>query len=160
MAVGVFGVPSVYTTLCVHLIKGLLVCSFGSSQKIKASTLKDIETSADDFGAKDKIIFANTPEPDLIKFLIRRRVPLVGFLSSFNANVRELVEWQGVQPLKAIRDTSLSLSALEEVIFAPDVLVIRSDGPRKIEIQQVLRRMADFLHMHLDRSIPTGSLGT
>ena len=29
MAVGVFGVPSVYTTLCVHLIKGLLACSFG-----------------------------------------------------------------------------------------------------------------------------------
>ena len=150
MAVGVFGVPSVSTTLCIHLIKAVLCQSFGKWRTTSVSTLTGIETSSCDIGTQHSIIFSHAPEPELIEFLTQKRTPIIVFLRSFEANVRELVEREGIPPIKAIRDTSLSMASLEEVIFAPNVFVIRGNE-EKLDIKRVLGRLADFFGLNRAR---------
>ncbi len=151
MSVGLFGVPTVSTTLCIHLIKGLFVQSFGSCQTISVSAVPDIEKSSCDIGAENNIIFAHIPEPALIEFLIHEKVHLVASISSFEACVRHLIERQGLQPIKAVRDTSLSMAALEDVIFASDVFVIRITDQVKVDIHRMLGRLTEFLGLRRGR---------
>ncbi len=47
--------------------------------------------------------------------------------------------------INAIRQTSLSIAALEEVVTAPHVLVIRSHGGEKTNIRKLLTRLVAFL---------------
>ena len=148
MAVGVFGVPSVFTTLCLRLTRRLLFQAFGYCEPIRISALKNIKPSWRDNNSESTLFFSEIPEPELIQFLIEKNASLIAFLSSFEANVRELIEQRTKPPLEAIRKTSRCMAALEEVIFAPNVFIIRSGGNRKIEVRKLLTQLAAFLGLN------------
>ena len=144
MAVGLFGVPSVFSVLCVHLVKELLAQAFGSCEFARvASTTELLSQSSQNF-----LLFHDTPEPELIESLVRQKVSLIAFLSSAETNIHEFMDLWATPFPNAICQTSLSMSCLEEVVTAPDVFVIRSHSSKRIDVRKLLRNIEVFLRLN------------
>lgn len=141
VAVALFGVPSVFSLLCVHLVKGLLAQVFGSCEPTRVASAGEFQSHS----SQNSLFFHDIPEPGLIEHLVRENVSLIAFLSSAETNIHEFLELWASPAVNAFRQTSLSMSALEEVITVPDVFIIRSHGSRKIDVQELLRKLVLFL---------------
>lgn len=127
--------------VCVHLIKGLLVQAFGSCEPTRVASAAELQSGH----SKNPLIFHDTPEHELIELLVLRKTSLIAYLSSADINIQELMDLWAMPIANAICQTSLSVSAVEEVVATPDVLVIRSHGSKKTDIRRLLTHLASFL---------------
>ena len=141
MAVGLFGVPSVFFGLCVHLVNGLFMQSFGSCKAVRIASLAELQSPI----FETSLLHHDTPEPELIEDLVRRKIPLIVFLSSLETNIHQGMKIWGMPFPLALRQATLSLSALEEAVRVPDVLVIRSHAKKRIDVQLLLERICTFI---------------
>ena len=141
MAVALFGTPSVFFGLCVHLVNGLLTQAFGSCKTVKVASRAELQSPV----AETFLLHHDTPEPELIESLVGQRIPLIVFLSSLETSIHEGMNFWGMPFHLALRQTTLSLSALEEAVTVPDVFVIRSYGRRRIVVQILLAKICKFL---------------
>ena len=145
MAVGVFGVPFLFTRLCVRLIGALLAREYGSFQQKWAVNLSEVETLWSTDGLPNLVLYSHIPEPQLIDFLVQREVPIVVFLSDFEATAQGIVDVQPLPPVEAIRKTTLSMACLEDAILAPNALIIRSNDGNRTDLLNLLEQFIHFL---------------
>lgn len=141
MAVGLFGVPSVFSGLCVHLVKGLLAQAYGSCEPVKVASLAEFQSPV----LETSLFHHDTPEPELIESLVSQNIPLIVFLSGLEANIHESMSFWGMPFHLALRQTTLSLSALEEAVAVPNAFIIRSHARKRIVIQLLMARICAFL---------------
>lgn len=147
MAVGLFGVPSVFFGLCVHLVNGLLKQAFGSCEAVRIASPGELRAPILD----TSLFHHDTPEPELIESLVSQKIPLIVFLDSLETSIYQSIKFWGMPFPLAMRQATLSLSALEEVVKVPDVFVIRSYEKKRIVIQLLLERLCTFLDIEHHR---------
>ena len=75
---------------------------------------------------------------------------MIAFLRSLRTTVEGIVSCHAVTALDAVQKATLSMSALEDVILAPNVLVFRNSDDKRTRVESVLDQFAFFLGLNAD----------
>ncbi len=75
---------------------------------------------------------------------------MIAFLRSLGTTVKGIVSCHAVTALEAVQKATLSMSALEDVILAPNVLVFRNSDDKRTRVESVLDQFTFFLGLNAD----------
>ncbi len=143
MVVGVFGVPSLSTTLGAEIVRALLASFYGACELVSPANSEDVKGLWTQ-NTKSVVVYSELPEKSLIRSLFERRVPVIVFLNGLAATARGLVAERGKSALEAIRAASLSFAALRGAVSEESVLIVSSHNQIN-NVYDLLQRMTQFL---------------
>lgn len=143
MLVSVFGDPSQDAKFALRAIQSLVENAFGSYHWIYEGTAADLTTALAEASHRNIVFFSDAPDHHISNAFLEGDAPLVVLVHNPMSIVDSLILERNFNGITSIRNTSLSLSCLHDLVLCPRAYVI-SDPLDTTNIAKHLTQLASI----------------
>jgi hypothetical protein len=145
MLLTVFRVPTETAARGLRIVEAFLDKAVGEFDHVSAATVEELRVAWAGIKRNHVLCSHELPSSEMISFLREASAPMLLFVDDPVSVASELQARRGYAHIHAARVASISASVLEEILVAPDVMLISAHRYGTMSLRQFLGSLASYL---------------
>lgn len=145
MLLTVFGVPTAAAFRGFQIVQAFFTEMVGGFDLLTAATVEELRSAWAGRVHQHVLYFSEAPGADVVSFFRQAQAPMLVFVDDPVEIALALQVERGLDQLQSARASSLSVSVLEEIWVAPDVMLINAGRGGTLSLFDFVEALAAFL---------------